>query len=195
MARLICLRLLDRAPRTRAQLAAALHRKGVPDEAAEVVLERFTDVGLIDDEAFAEAWVSSRHRGRGLAGRALRQELTQRGVAQETVSAVVAGLDPDTERQTARELVRRRAGRLAGLAPDVAARRLVGMLARKGYPPGLAYAVVQEALSESVSESVSVEARGSVFGQEPGVGQHQMPLPSVASPGSDLSPAGAIGHR
>ncbi len=147
VARLICLRLLDNSPRTRAQLAAALHRKGVPDDAAQTVLNRFSDVGLIDDQAFAEAWVSSRHSGRGLASRALRQELSRRGVDQQTAANAVAGLDADTERQTARTLVRRRKQRLTGLAPDVAVRRLVGMLARKGYPPGLAYAVVQEELS------------------------------------------------
>jgi len=147
VARLICLRLLDNAPRTRAQLAAALNRKGVPDGAAQAVLDRFGDVGLIDDRAFAEAWVSSRHRGRGLAGRALRQELHQRGVDPQTTANAVAGLDADTERQTAHELVRGRAQRLTGLAPEVLVRRLVGMLARKGYPPGLAYAVVREELA------------------------------------------------
>lgn len=147
MARLICLRLLTAAPRTRAQLAEALRRKGVPEDAARAVLDRFGEVGLIDDRAFAEAWVSSRHSGRGLAGRALAQELRHRGVDPQTVTAAVAGIDPDTERQTAHRLVRRRAQRLTGLAPDVAARRLVGMLARKGYPPGLAYAVVQDELA------------------------------------------------
>ena len=147
MARLICLRLLNNAPRTRAQLGEALRRKGVPEDAARAVLDRFTDVGLIDDRSFAEAWVTSRHIGRGLAGRALRHELHHRGVDEQTTAEAVDGLDADTERQTARRLVHRRAQRLSGLAPDVVLRRLVGMLARKGYPPGLAYAVVQEELA------------------------------------------------
>ncbi len=150
MARLICLRLLNNAPRTRSQLGEALRRRGVPDDAAGTVLDRFTDVGLIDDRAFAEAWVTSRHTGRGLAGRALREELRRRGVDPHTVTAATDRLDADTERETARRLVRRRAQRLGGLAPDVATRRLVGMLARKGYPPGMAYAVVREELVGSV---------------------------------------------
>src|ERR1700730_5418267 len=66
-ARQISLRLLTIAPRPRAQLAQALHRRGVPDEAAETVLSRFADVGLIDDAAFARAWVESRHCSRGLS--------------------------------------------------------------------------------------------------------------------------------
>lgn len=147
-------------------MAEALLRQGVPDDAARNVLDRFGDVGLIDDRAYAEAWVSSRHRGRGLAGRALREELRRRGVDQQTVAAAVAGLDADTERQTARTLVRRRAQRLTNLAPDVAVRRLVGMLARKGYPPGLAYAVVQEELADSApcgQSAVSDGASGPEF--------------------------------
>lgn len=146
VARLICLRLLTHAPRTRAQLAQALARRGVPDEAAAAVLERFTAVGLIDDAAFSRAWVGSRHRGRGLAGRALGQELRQRGVPAEVIAGAVAELDMATERDTAVRLVRRRLTRLPGIAPDVAARRLAGMLARKGYPAGLAYAVVRDEL-------------------------------------------------
>ncbi|MBA3250380.1 MAG: regulatory protein RecX, partial [Geodermatophilaceae bacterium] len=70
-ARIICLRLLTLAPRTRAQLAQALERRGVPPAASEAVLDRFDEVGLIDDAAFSRAWVASRHAGRGLAGRAL----------------------------------------------------------------------------------------------------------------------------
>src|SRR6185437_4577002 len=67
-ARQICLRMLATAPKTRAQLAGALRRRGVPDEAAEAVLERFADVKLIDDAMFASAWVESRHYSRGLSG-------------------------------------------------------------------------------------------------------------------------------
>ncbi|MEJ7703680.1 MAG: regulatory protein RecX [Geodermatophilaceae bacterium] len=165
MARLICLRLLTNAPRTRAQLAAALHRRGVPDPAAKAVLDRFGDVGLIDDRAFAEAWVSSRHSGRGLAGRALSQELRQRGVDRQTTAAAVGRLDTDTERETARRLVRRRAQRLRGAAPDVALRRLVSMLARKGYSPGLAYTVVRAELAES--NAVDVAALSELDESEP----------------------------
>ncbi|HEY8482544.1 MAG TPA: recombination regulator RecX [Spirillospora sp.] len=147
-ARDICLRLLSAAPRTRAQLADALRRKNIPDDVAERVLGRFTDVGLIDDEAFARAWVQSRHTGRGLARRALAQELRHRGVADDTVDDAVASLDPAQEEQTARALVARRLPATRGLDTAKRVRRLVGMLARKGYPPGLSYRVVKEALAD-----------------------------------------------
>jgi regulatory protein len=147
VAREICLRLLSAAPRTRAQLADALRRKDVPDEVAERVLSRFSAVGLIDDAAFSQAWVQSRHLGRGLARRALAAELRQRGVTADTVDEAVETLGSDQEEATARELIARRLPGTRGLDPAKRMRRLVGVLARKGYPPGLAYRVVKEALT------------------------------------------------
>src|ERR1700712_5736201 len=79
-AREICLRQLTDGPRTAAQLATVMARRGIEPEVAEAVLSRLSDVGLIDDAAFAAAWVSSRHAGRGLARRALAHELRTRGV-------------------------------------------------------------------------------------------------------------------
>ena len=126
-AREVCLRLLTHAPRTRAQLAAALRKRGIPDEAANEVLGRFADVGLIDDAAFARAWVESRHYSRGLAGRALSAELKQRGVAADEIRAAIdEQLGPDAEVSAARRLVERRARRhqeAAARAADPAAGR------------------------------------------------------------------------
>jgi regulatory protein len=148
VARQICLHQLEHAPRTRAELAATLSRRGVTDEVAETVLSRFTEVGLIDDAAFAQQWVSSRHRGRGLAGRALSQELRRKGVDDDVVREAVDGLDPEQQTSTARALVDRRLRSTRGLAPEARVRRLAGMLARKGYPAGLAFGVVKQALAE-----------------------------------------------
>ncbi|RCG32556.1 recombination regulator RecX [Sphaerisporangium album] len=146
VARAVCLRLLTMAPRTRAQLAEALRRRDIPDEAAESVLSRFSDVGLIDDEAFAEAWVTSRHAGRGLARRALAAELRKRGVEEDTVREAIDQIDSDQELETARRLVDRKLPGTRGLEPAARIRRLAGMLARKGYSGGVAYRVVREAL-------------------------------------------------
>ncbi len=152
VARLICLRLLTAAPRTRAQLADALRRRGVPEDAAAAVLTRFAEVGLIDDAMFASAWVESRHHGRGLGRRALAAELNQRGVDRADIQAAVAQLSPETELATARALVERRLASTAGQPAQARVRRLAGMLARKGYPAGLAYQVVREALERAGQE-------------------------------------------
>ena len=152
-ARQICLRQLEHAPRTRAELAATLRRKGIDDEVAEQVLSRFAEVGMIDDALFAQMWVTSRHRGKGLAGRALSQELRRKGVADDTAAEAVGGLDPDLELATARALVDRRLRTTAGLPTDARVRRLAGMLARKGYPAGTAFRVVREALAAEGEEA------------------------------------------
>ncbi len=110
------------------------------------MLARFSDVGLIDDEAFAEAWVSSRHAGRGLARKALAAELRTRGVDEDTVRDAVDQLDSEQEMETARRLVARKLMGTRSLEPAARVRRLAGMLARKGYSGSLAYRVVREAL-------------------------------------------------
>jgi regulatory protein len=146
VARGICLRALTGAPKTRSQLADLLATRGVPEDAAETVLDRFTEVGLIDDAAFARAWVSSRQSGRGLARRALSAELRAKGVDPEVAAEAVEAVDDDDERASARRLVDRKVGAMRRLDRATATRRLMGMLARKGYSGGLAAAVVREAL-------------------------------------------------
>jgi regulatory protein len=153
VARQICLHQLEFAPRTHAELAAVLRKKGVEDEVADLVLSRFAEVGVIDDALFAQMWVTSRHRGRGLAGRALSQELRRKGVDDASISDAVATLDPEQERVTARALVDRKLRTTRGLSTDARVRRLAGMLARKGYPAGLAFSVVKEALAEEGEEA------------------------------------------
>jgi regulatory protein len=153
VARLICLRLLTAAPRTHAELATALRRRGVPDHAAQAVLARFAEVKLIDDAMFARAWVDSRHHSRGLAGRALSAELRRRGVGQDDIASALEELDPEQELATARELVDRRLAGTRGQPGPARMRRLAGMLARKGYAPGLTYRVVREALEQEATEA------------------------------------------
>ncbi|QNP69813.1 recombination regulator RecX [Streptomyces roseirectus] len=152
-ARAICLRLLTGTPRTRKQLADALRKREIPDEVAEEVLSRFEEVGLIDDGAFAGAWVESRHHGRGLARRALARELRTKGVDSTLIDEAVSQLDSEQEEATARELVARKLRTTRGLDRDKRVRRLAGMLARKGYPEGMALRVVRQALEEEGQET------------------------------------------
>jgi regulatory protein len=147
IARIICLRLLDQRARTRTELAQALRKRGIPDEAARAVLDRYSEVGLIDDAALADRFAIAQHRERGLAGRAVAVRLRQRGVDEELVRGAIAQIDRDSERETARALVLRRHRAMSNLDPAVQARRLVGLLGRKGYPAGLAYEVVREVLA------------------------------------------------
>jgi regulatory protein len=155
VARALCLRALTGTAKTRAQLAELLAKRGVPDDAATTVLDRFTEVGLIDDAAFATAWVESRHTGRGLGRRALSAELRRRGVDEETVRGAVDTVTHEDEDAIARALVERKLPALVRLPRETQVRRLVGMLARKGLPPGLAMRVVQDALARVVAQDNS----------------------------------------
>ena len=118
----------------------------MPADLAERLLDRFTEVGLVDDQAFARSWVESRQRSRGLARRALAQELRRKGVDDETTRTALDDLDPADEEEAARALVRKKLRSLRGVDRTTATRRLAGLLARKGYPAAMAFAVVREEL-------------------------------------------------
>jgi regulatory protein len=148
-ARQIVLRQLTAAPRSRAQLEQALRRKDCPDDVAAVVLDRMEEVGLVDDVAYAGMLVRSQQAGRGLARRALAQELRRKGVDDETAQAALDEVDPHDEEDRARELVAKKMRSMSGLEPVVQTRRLAGLLARKGYPSDLSMRVVREAVREA----------------------------------------------
>ena len=122
--------------------------RGLPETAVTAVLARFAEVGLIDDAAFARAWVESRHHGKGLARRALSAELKRRGVYGQDISAAVSAIDPAEEMATARRLVAKGLAASRGKPVPARMRRLVGLLVRKGYRAPVAYRVVREALEQ-----------------------------------------------
>jgi len=147
VARKILLDQLTGQARSRAELAGKLAKKGVPAEVGDRLLDRFEEVGLVDDAAFARDWVQSRQVGRGLARRALAAELRRKGVAQEVITEAVEVVEPADELEAARLLVRRKLRSLQRHDQVTIVRRLTGMLARKGYSSGVAYQVVREEIA------------------------------------------------
>ncbi len=145
-ARTLCLRQLEARARTRSELEQYLARKGVPAEPAQRVLDRFAEIGLIDDRALTEAYVETGHSHHGLARRGLAVKLRRRGVADTVVADAVGAIGGEREEVAARALVARRLRSLSGIGRAAKTRRLVGLLARKGYPSGLAYRVVRDLL-------------------------------------------------
>lgn len=151
VARAIVLRQLTGSPKSRAQLSDTLARRGVPEDVAEAVLDRFEEVDLVDDEEFARQWVQTRHTGRGLARRALSHELRNRGIDDETARSAVGEIDDDAELAAARELVRRRLPSMTSDDPARRTRRLAGMLARKGYASGVAMRAIRECVDDAAA--------------------------------------------
>ena len=149
VARQIILRQLALSPKSRKQLADKLRQRNCPDDVAQAVLDRMTEVGLVDDGAYADLLVRSQQAGRGLARRALVRELRTRGVDDETAQATLEAIDPEDERDRAAQLVAKRLKSMHGLDATVQTRRLAGMLARKGYPGELAMSVIREAVAQA----------------------------------------------
>lgn len=142
----LCLRWLSVQARSRAELAAKLRERGIPDSAADLALDRLTDVGLIDDAAYAEAFVASRHRDRGLGRSALRRELERKGIDRDLADQALQSIDGDAERSRAAALVAKKLDSAMFAGTEAARRRLLGMLARRGYSSAVAIAVVNDAL-------------------------------------------------
>ncbi len=149
VARTILLDQLTGRARSRKELSDKLRSKDVPDDLATRLLDRFEEVGLVDDEAFARSWVAGRQSAKGLARRALAQELRRTGVDDEVAREALDELEPEQEEQAARTLVRKKLRSLSRVDDVTATRRLVGMLARKGYGSGMAFAVVRDELSRA----------------------------------------------
>ena len=126
-----------------------LAKRGYPGDVSTAVLNRLGEVGLVDDAEFAEQWVRSRRVNAGKGRRALVVELRNKGVDDEVIDAAVADIDAGAERQRAEELVRSKLRResLADGDEQKLMRRLVGMLARRGYGQGLAFDVVNTELA------------------------------------------------
>ncbi len=149
VARKILLDQLTGRARSRSDLATKLAQRNVPDDIATRLLDRFEEVGLVDDAAFAKLWVEQRQSGRGLARRALAQELRRKGIDDEVAREALDEIDSDEEVESARVLVRRKLRSVRGLDQQVAVRRLTGMLARKGHSGAVAFRVVREELGSA----------------------------------------------
>ncbi|RVW09706.1 recombination regulator RecX [Prescottella agglutinans] len=155
----VCLRLLTERARSRAELDQKLVQKGYPRAVIDTVLDRLAEVGLVDDAAFAEQWVHSRHTYSGRGRRALATELRRKGIDQQTSTEALSQISADDEHERAAELVRKKLARTT--AADIAdrddrdrlMRRLVGMLARRGYPASLSFNVVKTELANLGAET------------------------------------------
>ncbi|MGW0175178.1 recombination regulator RecX [Rhodococcus sp. NPDC003322] len=166
----LCLRLLTDRARSRAELSKKLTDKGFDAEVIVRVLDRLTEVGLVDDAAFASQWVHSRHTYSGKGRRALAMELRTKGVAPDVAAVALDQIDGDDERERAAELVRRKL-RTASLDFEVdgpggrsserdrLVRRLVSMLARRGYPQGMCFDVVKTELAQAGSDTEGLDDR------------------------------------
>lgn len=158
-AREVALRKLDARACSRAELTGAIEGRGFSAELALAVVDRLEAVGLVDDQAYADALVRSRFLGNGASGRALRELLARKGLDEPTIERAMSQIDRDDEAERAAQLVARKRRSLEGVPRDTARRRLCAMLSRKGYSPSVASAAVHRALDEWHAEGASESER------------------------------------
>ncbi|WOP18300.1 regulatory protein RecX [Raineyella sp. LH-20] len=179
IAREIVLRRLTDRAHSRRELEQALAKRGTDPEVAAVVLDRLTEVGLVDDRAFAEAWVASRQERKHLSVRALRDELVKKGIDRDILDEVLQVVDADAEYDAALALAERKVRSMTGLAPEVRRRRLVAALARRGFSASVTSRVAS-AVDLDLDESSGFESSEGIdsagfdadggFGTRPGTG-------------------------
>ncbi len=145
--RAILLRRLSSTPRTRHELREDLNKRGADPDASERVLDRFEEVGLVDDVAFTRLWVESRHRSKALARPVLRRELQQRGVDADTIEQGLEDIDDEGEFQRAMSFAEGKARLRSGEELPAAVNRLAGQLARKGYSPNVCFTIARDVLA------------------------------------------------
>lgn len=153
-AREIALRILGGAPRSAAQLRDALIARDVSPAIADEILSRYRQVGLVDDDMLAAMIARSRVRERAQAPRAIAHELRRKGFEPRVVEAALAQIPDDDVYDRAAELALRVWQRSGGLSQEARARRIVGMLARRGHSPSTAFALVRRLEGADTLESV-----------------------------------------
>ncbi|MEI8080362.1 MAG: regulatory protein RecX, partial [Actinomycetes bacterium] len=151
-AREYLLNSLNYAPRTRQQLDDLLAKRNTPPDIAKALLDRFEEVGLINDGEFAQAWVRYRHASKGLSRRALARELSLKGVSQADIEAALEQVDAQDERDAAFALAERKVRALARFDAAAQQRKLVAMLMRRGHAPGVASDVAREVVARTLVE-------------------------------------------
>lgn len=154
-ARRLVLRRLERREHTRAELAAILARRGMPADVVEDVLDAVACAGLVDDSRFAQAWVEIRGRDGNRSARAMGGELQRRGVSPEVIADTLAGYTEQDELRGAQALASRRFRTVAGGDPIRLHRRVMGALARRGYPLGICLQVAAEVVAQSEGEPLT----------------------------------------
>ena len=124
------LNFLSYRPRSQAEVMTYLLRRGATESQAEAIVNRLLRAGLLDDEAFAQFWIENREQFRPRSPRALRYELRNKGLGNETIERALASVDVWA---SAYRAASKKAGQLQHLDHSTFQRKLVDYLARRGF--------------------------------------------------------------
>ena len=148
-ARAVGLSFLRARARTFHEVRERLFRKGFSEAVIQAAIADLERLKLLDDRELAHNWVASRSRTRPAGTARLALELRRRGIEAELVDEVLAEFKEQLDSSgTAADILRRQRWRYAGLETAKARRRMLDLLARRGYSGELAYSVVERVLEE-----------------------------------------------
>lgn len=148
IAKQVLLRRLSNAPRTRKELAQDLKKKKIEEDIAQIALDRFEELGLINDQTFSENYVSTTHERRKLGKKALKQQLRSKGVSEEIANQAISQISEDDEFKAALALALKKIRSIQQDDPQGQIRKIVGLLARKGYSSTLSFQVAKEVVND-----------------------------------------------
>ena len=149
--------LLDQRARSRHELQERLVSLDFDTRVIADVLDELEQSRLVNDHDFAMEWVRQRHELRGKSRSVLDQELQRKGISPEHRAAALEQVDDDAEYHCARELAAKKARQITKPPADYAEqekylRRIVGVLARRGFASGMSFAIAKEALEQRIAE-------------------------------------------
>ncbi len=146
----VVMRRLNAAPRSRGELFTYLLDREFDPILIERVLDRVSAMGYIDDTAYAQEWVRSRHRSRGLAPSVLKRELVSKDIDLEVIELALEQLTVEDTHARAYELAAKKYRSLMSVEHAVAVRRIASLLQRKGYSPSICFQVAKETVGVEI---------------------------------------------
>lgn len=149
--------LLDQRARSRAELRTRLIDAEFEPDLVDELIDDLQRAGLLDDASFAREWVRQRHARRGKSSRVLDRELQEKGVDAGLRAEALEQIDAADEEATARALAEKKARSIMDVPADYqesqkALRRIVGVLARRGFPTEMSLRIANEALDRRIEE-------------------------------------------
>ena len=144
---------LARREMTVKMLRDKLNAKGkYPKDIIDEMLQKCIDNNWVNDTRYAESFTRSKKEYSKLGKNAIKRELMLKGVDSETAAEAVSDIDSESEREAAMELVLKQLPKTVNLEKQKRINRILGMLARKGYPSDIAFSVIREALDAEIIE-------------------------------------------
>lgn len=152
-----CMWHLGQSSKTRKQLQDKLIAKEIPSDIIEETLDRLVELKYVDDENYAGIFVQNKQSFNKMGKSAIRQELRKKGIDQETIDNALEEISEEDERSRAKELVQKKLPSTRKLDRQKRVNRLVGMLSRKGYSPGIVFSIINECLEEEAEELLDID--------------------------------------